>query len=161
MKKWVIIGLILFALIVTSASVYAYTTVRSPITDGYDQAEQTLLDSGDLETVEDISYFHGRDSYYVLRGLDADGDQAIAWIKQDFEESAILRKEAEGISAEEAEAIAVEAVNPNRIQSVKVGIEGNTPLYEIKFISESDQQGYYYVAFSDGTFLKRYNLRMD
>ena len=161
MKKWIIIGIIAMVVLLTGVSVYAYSAVRAPLTEGYEQARQTILDSGELQSVADVSYFHGEDSFFVVMGLDAEGDQAIAWVPQDQEDSTTVLKESDGITPEEAQSITESAVNASKIQSVKLGKEGNTALYEVKYLTESNQQGYYYLTFQDGSFIKRYSLNND
>ncbi|MFK3936317.1 DUF5590 domain-containing protein [Alkalihalobacillus sp. NPDC078783] len=162
MKKWIITSCVGLVVVVLALFIYAYTTVRAPLADGYDMARDKILNEDVLESVRDVSYYHGEDAFYVVYGMDQDGDQAIAWVSQDEENDTVtVFKESDGISAEDASSLAESAVNPSSIQSIKLGKEGNTPLYEVKYRTESNQQGYYYVAFQDGSFIKRFSLNND
>ncbi|TSB46949.1 PepSY domain-containing protein [Alkalicoccobacillus porphyridii] len=161
MKKWMIISAISLVLIGIGLSVYAYSIIRAPLNERLASAEASVLASEELESITDISYYHGQSSFFVAKGFDADGDAAIAWLLEDGEEPVQVLKESEGISEEEAVAITESAVNTETIQSVKLGMENNTALYEIKYLTDSDHQGYYYLTFSDGSFIKRYSLRTD
>lgn len=162
MKKWIIRGSVALVVVIVALFIYAYLTVRAPLAEGYNMAEETVRNEELLESVRDVSYYHGEDAFYVVYGTDFDGDQAIAWVPQDEENNTItVVKESEGISPEDASDLTESAVNPSAIQSVTLGKEGNTPLYEVKYQTESNQQGYYYVSFQDGSFIKRFSLNND
>lgn len=162
MKKWIITSCAGLVIVVLALFIYAYTTVRGPLADGYDMAREKVINEEVLESVRDVSYYHGEDAFYVIYGTDTDGDEAIAWVPQDEENDAVsVFKESDGITAEDAQSLTESAVNPSKIQSIKLGKEGNTPLYEVKYRTESNQQGYYYVAFQDGSFIKRFSLNND
>ena len=111
------------------------------LNDRYEEAEQVILASEELGSVTDISYYHGSSSYYVAKGTDSDGDSAIVWLMEDEQEPAQNLKEADGISADEAAAITEAEMNAQTIQSVKLGMENNTPLYEVKYVTDANHQG--------------------
>lgn len=111
-----------------------------------------------MEEVDEVNYYHGTNAYYVTSGLDQDGDEAIVWLDEQLK-PVEHSKRSEGISNEQALSLAKEEANIKRVQDVKLGFERGVPIYEIKFVDDADRQGYYYVTFADGTFVKRYNLQ--
>lgn len=161
MKKWLIISAISLFLITIGVAIYTYSIVRSPLTDQLTEAEDIILASNQLETISNITYYHGSSSYFVANGIDTDGDEAFAWLLEGETEPTEVLKESAGITSEEAVAITESEMNPETIQSVKLGMEDNLPLYEVKYQTDNNHQGYYYLTFEDGSYIKRYSLRTD
>ncbi|TWI58904.1 cell wall elongation regulator TseB-like domain-containing protein [Halalkalibacter nanhaiisediminis] len=159
MKKWLFISLFVVAVIFISASVFAYQTVRSPLLNGFEQAEQFVRDQTLLATISDIDYYHGTTAYYVLQGENQAGEETIVWIRDDFD-SYHIELSSDGISEDEALAIWQNEVNDiSRLKSIRLGIERGIPIYEVVYTTVQNSKGYYYIRFEDGEFVKRYQLR--
>ncbi|WP_100407247.1 cell wall elongation regulator TseB-like domain-containing protein [Bacillus solitudinis] len=160
MKKWIIISCIMFFLLSIGLGTLAYYVMREPLEKGYEQAQQYVFDQNLLNDIHSITYYHGTESYYVLHGFNEENVETIVWLNQNFEE-VVSRKASEGITPEEAREIVKNDVNLNSIQTVRLGVERNLPIYEVLFVDEANRQGYYYITFDDGTFMKRYSLKRD
>ncbi|MFC0559920.1 cell wall elongation regulator TseB-like domain-containing protein [Halalkalibacter alkalisediminis] len=159
MKKWLIIIFVLVTVLLTGAGVYAYQTIREPLLHELEQAEHFVRGQV-LQTVYDVSYYHGTETYYVFFGLTEDEEDTIVWVSEDFS-AYHTEKVSEGITKEEAIAIVKQQDRVKRIQSVKLGYERNLPVYEVTYLNEDNRKGYYYLTFEDGTFMKRYVLRTE
>ncbi|KHF40301.1 cell wall elongation regulator TseB-like domain-containing protein [Halalkalibacter okhensis] len=160
MKKWIIIIVIISASLLTGLSVYAYQTIREPLLHHYDQAENYVVGQSLLQTVMNVTYYHGTDAYYVFNGLDDDGEETLVWVSDDFDFQHVQRA-SDGITREEAIAIVQRDEEVSRIEATKLGFERGLPVYEITYFTNENRKGYYYVTFEDGTFMKRYLLRTD
>lgn len=158
MKKSIfIIGFVLVALL-TAVSVYAYQTIRDPLANGFEQAEQYILSKSLLANVSDVNYYHGTEAYFVFKGKNQEGDEVIIWVTDDLV-SHHVEKSSDGISKEEALAIVQSEANVARIKSIRLGYERDIPIYEITYTDQEQRQAYYYLTFEDGTFMKRYQIR--
>ncbi|WP_017727990.1 cell wall elongation regulator TseB-like domain-containing protein [Halalkalibacterium ligniniphilum] len=156
-KKWVIVGLVLFFTLTIGLSVYAYQVIRSPLLESQEQATSYVLEEGLLSSVTDVEFYHGTAAYIVLFGIDEDGDESIVWLNEENE--AIVRKAEDGITFEQAREIAEAELPIQELRSIRLGIEVNRPIYEITYFDNEERQSYYYVTFEDGTFVKRYSIR--
>ncbi|WP_088102174.1 DUF5590 domain-containing protein [Halalkalibacter urbisdiaboli] len=160
MKKWFMVTSISFVLLLLGASVLSYYVVRAPLEKGYEQAEKYVLNQEVLHEINTIHYYHGTDPYYILYGLNEELEETIVWLRQDFEE-VVSRKASEGITTEEVINKVKDDLGIPTVQKVRLGFERGLPVYEVVFIDEDNRQGYYYITFDDGTFMKRYSLRRE
>ncbi|KMK76406.1 DUF5590 domain-containing protein [Alkalihalobacillus pseudalcaliphilus] len=160
MKKWFVIGMAAVLILSAVCFIYFYNEIRKPLVSGYEQALAFAHEEQLITEVEDIDYYHGTDTYFVLTGLDEDGDPAYAWIKDDYESYHVEKRE-DGISVDAALSIVEADYGTKEIIEARLGFERNVPAYEVLFIDDEDRQSYYYVTFDDGTFMKRYHLNRD
>ncbi|GAE29056.1 PepSY domain-containing protein [Alkalihalobacillus hemicellulosilyticus] len=159
MKKWIISILLIVIILLISGTIYAYTIIREPLTNQLSQVEKYVLNQQLLNTVEEVTYFHGQEVVYVAQGLYED-ELKFVWVSEDFM-SVHEANEEDGITQNEAIAIVEQHETINQLQAVRLGYERNRPLYEITFIDENGRQAYYYLDFTNGSLLKRYSLRAD
>lgn len=159
MKKWIISITSIISILLLAGSLYLYTIIREPLTDQFDQVEQYVLQQQLLDTIEDISYFHGHEVVYVARG-ELDSVQRYVWVTDDLT-TAYEANVDEGITEEEAISLVEQHEPIIQLQTIRLGLEQNRPLYEVTFIDESERKSYYYLHFKDGTLIKRYSLRVD
>lgn len=77
------------------------------------------------------------------------------------------KEKSEGISEKEALQRTIEQVGddskehkskPKEILKIKLGFENNIPLWEVTYIDDENRYSYYYLAFKDGQFLRRYSI---
>lgn len=158
MKKWMIISCIFLILIFAGIGTYAYQTVRSPLNALFEKAEQYAR--SELTDIVDIDYYHGEKAYIVVTGFSQEMEKMIMFILDDFS-SHHMEKASDGITEDQALEIVKENVTSREIQSIRLGIEKGLPIYEVIYKTENQNLGYYYLTFKDGTFMKKYQLRID
>ena len=159
MKKWFITISVITIVFVIAISAFVYYIVRAPLEQGYEQAERYVVGQHILDEVDTITYYHGTEPFYVLHGK-REGEEIIVWIQQSFDQ-VVSRKVSEGITVEEALSKAKADLNISSVERIRLGFERDVPIYEVVFVDKENRQGYYYVTFDDGTFMKRYSLRRD
>ncbi len=159
MKKWLTFSLAICLVITILATAFAYHVVRSPINEGFQKARSFSYDIG-MNEIAAIDYYFGTEAYYVVEGLDENGEEAILWIREDFSFYDLARK-ADGITREEALSILEREEQFETVKSIKLGYERGLPIYEIVYETLDERLGYYYVTFTDGTFMKKYVLRKE
>ncbi len=152
MKKIIIIILIIVAVGISGASV-VYINAMSPIKEAKQRAIQIAQEETTLVEVDDFSLYHGQETYYILKGKDNEGTSIYVWIPEK-EEKIIVRKQADGITEQEAINKLKEEKHPKEIISVRLGIEKDIPLWEIYYRTDGDLINYYYVDFKTGDWLK-------
>lgn len=160
MKKWIILSCLVVVLIIVGLSVYAYQVVRGPLVHQYEQVERYIYGQGLLETINEISYYHGTEAYYVVEGLDEEEKNLFIWVSDAFN-NVYEAEAADGISEEEAIAIVNNEEEIKEIVSIRLGYERKRPVYEVTFTHENNRKGYYYLDFKDGSIIKHYTLRVE
>ncbi|MET3504409.1 cell wall elongation regulator TseB-like domain-containing protein [Halalkalibacter oceani] len=158
MKKWIVSGIIVLFLVVCGAVAYSYNSIRTPLDEQYARAEAYAINEAGLHTITDITYYHGTNTYYVVTGSDTEQEQII-WIPDDFQ-SHHMEAAADGITKQQALEIAASQVDIDHVQAIRLGFERQLPVYEVTYINSEGNQAYYYMTFADGTFMKRYQLRV-
>ncbi|NEU31192.1 hypothetical protein GN156_10410 [bacterium LRH843] len=159
MKKWIVTCSLIFFLVLIGVSVYAYQSIQMPLYDQFDRAS-AYATANELTMINHIDYYYGTEAYYIVNGKNEENEEVIFWINEDFT-SHHVEKSTDGITSEKALAIVQKEVNIARVLSVRLGIERDLPIYEVTYINDQNSQGYYYLTFRDGTFMKRYQLRTD
>ncbi|PYZ98387.1 hypothetical protein CR205_07275 [Alteribacter lacisalsi] len=178
MRGWILAGTAVLGL-VTAVSLYLlYQSAASSQITGSDQAKAYALAEGYLTEVERADYYYGRRAYTVLSGEDQNGEAAYVWIEQqaeanedeeddaensaeDWEPRVVVRTQDEGISREEAEEIASRELEIQEWKQVRLGMIGDTPVYEMVYIDTDNRYSFYYLSFDDGSYIRHYQLRQD
>lgn len=170
MKKWLLLLLaILLALVwkVTDIYINTYQHLNIEQQNAIEKAKKT----NDLEKVENIEYYYGKTSYQVVYGNNKENESIIVWVSEDETEDMIVRKATEGWTKEQVMEQVLKERDPMKIIDIRLGAEliTNTrtgkeevrPLWEVTYLDEQQRYTYYYLSFSDGSFLKRYSLKKD
>lgn len=159
MKKWIVSGVVVLLLVLCGAGAYSYNSIRAPLDEQYARAETYAINEAGLHTITDIDYYHGTKTYYVVTGSDSEQEQ-IVWIADDFQ-SHQMESAADGITKQQALDLVSSQVDIDQMQAIRLGFERQLPVYEVTYINTEGNQAYYYLTFADGTFMKRYQIRVD
>lgn len=158
MKRGIIFSSFILFLLLLLGSGFFYNIIRTPLLDQYEKAE--IYANKVLHDIHDVQYYYGTDAFYVVDGIDENNNEVIMWINDTFD-SHIVRKKEEGIAKDDALSIFEREVGDATITAIRLGVEKNTPIYEITYETAEKNYGYYYITFDEGMFLKRYQLRGD
>ncbi|MDV2683505.1 DUF5590 domain-containing protein [Alkalihalophilus lindianensis] len=158
MKKIIITILTVLCIVIAGTSAYAYHIIREPLVENYTEASNFVTSNELLQSIDSVHYYHGTTAHYVVKGLDEDGDEAIVWVKDDFE-TVNYRKASDGITYEQALSIAERALGESQIEQIRLGFTRGIPVYEVMYNDANQRKGYYYLTFDEGTFIKRYSIR--
>lgn len=154
MKKWIWISSILIIVIIGFV-INIYINALEPAKEARVKAEEIALAETEIKTITDFSIYNGSSSYYVVKGTDKSGEKLVAWISEkEKDRKIIVIKEKDGITRDEAVQTLHENKNPEKIMTVKLGVENNIPLWEIYYRSKDDLINYYYIDFKTGEWLK-------
>ncbi|MCR6096480.1 DUF5590 domain-containing protein [Salipaludibacillus agaradhaerens] len=188
MKAWIIAISVMVVIGIVAFSIYIYNVTMDPLTLREDQAVAIAREEVDLEEVIDVQYYHGRRSYQVIDGINSAGEEIYIWVEELTEEdedkdnldtnnsdeasdneeeneneeertpTIKTRLHSEGLTREEALEIAQSELDIKKVNSVKLGMAGSTPVYEISYIDTSDRHSFYYIRFEDGTYIRHYQF---
>lgn len=153
MKKFIIISIIIIVACIGVASII-YVNAVNPVKEAKQKAIQTALEKTELVEAEDFTLYNGQDTYYVIKGKDDSGTGIYVWVPEK-EGKIIVRKQADGITKQEAINKLKEEKDPQEIISVRLGMLKDFPVWEIYYRSNGDLINYYYVDFKSGDWLKK------
>ena len=145
------IGLTLLALVVTSSFLYLVWLSMKPYRTAKTEGERLAKQYAELETVSQIDFFNGLESYYSVLGQDKNQKPIAVLIEKNSQKIYVYQLES-GTSQEKAEAV-VREKGATDIDTITFGRYADKPVWEIK--SGGD---YYLVDFETGVILEKEKL---
>lgn len=157
MKKWMLLLAGLLCLVVWVAF-DLYHSYQVQTHDHYKDTKDKVLQETVMETVERITYFHGKQTYRIVFGQDANERKMIAWVSaaeietefrdQGRSKAAII----ENVKNQEGEIEIVRAVPAKREEQ---------KMWEITYKDQDRKWNYAYYDFYEGTFIRSHQLNQD
>ena len=145
------IGMTLLALVVTSSFLYLVWLGMKPYQTAKTEGERLAKQYANLETVSQIDFFNGLESYYSVLGQDKNQKPIAVLIEKNSQKIYVYQLES-GTSQEKAEAV-VREKGATEIDTITFGRYADKPVWEIK--SGGD---YYLVDFETGVILEKEKL---
>jgi uncharacterized protein YpmB len=161
-KKTTVTVIITIVIIIIAAWVFTstYTSARDQYLEGHDDSKALAIEKGKLSSIDKIETFYGQRKYHVLSGTNTQNKKVYVWIPQtEKNESVIVKEQSAGITEEQAIANVKQEYNPVEIISVKLGMDEEIPIWEVKYRSQSGRFTYDYVDFINGEIIKHMALK--
>ncbi|WP_243521375.1 DUF5590 domain-containing protein [Bacillus pseudomycoides] len=156
MKKW-IFAIIIVIVAIGLYGVHVYNATMEKKIPKESKVVEIAKEKAKLTKVKSVDYFNGESSYAVVQGVDEKGEKIIVWVPEK-KGDVLVKKQSEGISEKDALQIVAKEQKPKQFLKAKLGAENNVPLWEVTYIDDENRYIYYYLAFQDGKFLKRYSI---
>lgn len=153
MKKWIIV-LSILVLALCGVLIKVYVSAVDPVKTAEKKAVLLAKKEISLKEVEDFHIYNGIETVNVIEGKSKQGDKIIVWIPEKSQEI-FVRKAKNGLTKEAAIQKLQQEKSPEKIISVRLGMEKNIPLWEIYYRSNNNLINYYYVHFDTGEWLKK------
>lgn len=164
MRAWIIAGLIIVISSFMAFFYYMYTNISEPLIARENEAIRIAKEETELVEVVDIDFYHGRRSYQVIEGTDKNGEEIYVWVEELTDEQIaenkepriFTKKKKEGITKDEVRQIVQNRLEIKELVSIRLGMIGETPIYEVTYVDESDRHSFYYLSFEDGSYVNRH-----
>ena len=145
------IGLTMLALVVTSSILYLVWLGMKPYRTAKTEGERLAKQYANLETVSQIDFFNGLESYYSVLGQDKNQKPIAVLIEKNSQKIYVYQLES-GTSQEKAEAV-VREKGATEIDTITFGRYADKPVWEIK-----SGGNYYLVDFESGSLIEKEKL---
>lgn len=144
----VLIAAILFFLL----SVFILS--QSPIEQAKEETINLVNIDHPVESTENFYWLTTpKETYFSLEFTTTDNKKMYAIVTRDGGESTYFNYN-ELITKEDALAIAVNDIKPKEVQQSRLGLIDNQPVWEVTFIDENSDMGYYYISAKDGAWIQ-------
>ena len=153
-KKWIISIILILIITAAGISIKVYLTAMEPVKAAESKAVSIAKKEIDLRKVHNFSIYNGLEQINVIEGENKQGEQIVVWIPEKSKK-VFFEKANNGLSKEQAIQKLNDEINPKEIISVRLGMEKNTPLWEIYYRSNNNLINYYYIHFTTGEWLKK------
>ncbi|AOM82839.1 cell wall elongation regulator TseB-like domain-containing protein [Salisediminibacterium beveridgei] len=179
MRGWITAVLVIVFMAGMTTFYLLFTSAQSPLEEREIEAIEFARQHTTFQEIEQMEHFHGTRSYQVIDTQNEQGEDIFIWVEERFEvdepvinddfepdieqddeepRRLIIRRHSEGISKEDVNAHIRDHLEIDRLNHVKLGMIGRTPIYEVNYISTEGRQSYYYVTFEDGRYIRHYQF---
>lgn len=164
MKKWLIV---IAALAV--AAVWQGSLLYQDVFAGREQAEQQAAQRAKekygLNNVNEVSFYHGNEAYFVVKGTAANDEILYVWVPK--KDGKFFKRNAEhSWSKAKVEKQIRQTKNVKKLIDIRPGISDlpvevtqEVPVWEIFYINTDGRYVFQYLKFEDGTDLGSYSLQ--
>lgn len=164
MRAWIIAGIMIICILFFGLFYYIYVTTSDPLSARENEAVNIARKETNLAAVKNIDFYHGSRSYQVIEGSDDAGKGVYVWVEELKEEQKeenvtariVMKFKHEGITKEEVREIVDSELEMKELISIRLGMIGVTPIYEVTYIDEDDRHSFYYLSFEDGSYINRH-----
>jgi uncharacterized protein YpmB len=147
-------------IIAVAAYIHTYNVARDQYLDGHEQSKELAIEEGKLSSIDTIETYNGQVKYHVLSGINGNDEKVYVWIPQTKKmDKVIIKKQSSGITADQAKTEVLKEHNPKEIIDVKLGMDEEIPIWEVKYRDQSDRYTFDYVNFSDGEIIKHMAIK--
>ncbi|MFC4183889.1 cell wall elongation regulator TseB-like domain-containing protein [Saccharococcus thermophilus] len=157
MRKWVVLLFIFLCLAVWQA-ISVYQDALKPKLCMEAKALERAKEKIALAQIDRTYTYYGNESYIVFVGRTKQGKRYVVWVPEK-KGKIVVKRAGSGITETEAIAKLKADRHPKKIISAKLGMEKGVPLWELTYIDQYNRYSFYYLSFTDGTFLKRYSFQ--
>jgi uncharacterized protein YpmB len=157
MRKWVVLLFIFLCLAVWQA-ISVYQDALKPKLSMEAKALERAKEKIALTQIDRTYTYYGNESYIVFVGRTKQGKRYVVWVPEK-KGKIVVKRAGSGITETEAIAKLKADHHPKKIISAKLGMEKGVPLWELTYIDQYNRYSFYYLSFTDGTFLKRYSFQ--
>lgn len=158
MNKWIIVGVLVILLVMTSISVFV---IHSAVVKGEDVPHDYIeagLHYSPLTEITEAKHYFGTEHYVVLFGKDVEGEDIVVWISEDL---SILRHAwmNQAYNQEQLYQQIDRMYNPQSEIRITPGIENDLFLWEVIFQNSRGEFTYLYFDFFSGDLLRSITLK--
>jgi uncharacterized protein YpmB len=155
-SKWIWLTVIIIIVII-SLLISLYTTTMSSEKKLSKLAITRAQEEIQLIKVNDVEHFHGIEAYHVIDALAQQGSIYI-FVPEDNSKKITYVQKDEGITKKQAKEIIASSKENIKIIDIRLGIDDNTPVWEIVYEENEDQRTFIYVTYKSGKLFKRLTI---
>ena len=165
MRSWIIPIIIIVVCALSGFGYLLYAAVSEPLSERQEKALDIAYSETNLTDVINIDYYHGRRSFQVIEGIDDAENEIYVWIEEldeedeEAEPQIFTRLKEDGLTKQEVRSIVSSRLNISELKSIKLGIIGSTPVYEVTYSDQVNRHSFYYITFEEGTYIRHYQFR--
>lgn len=147
------IGLIIVMFSIIIGSVVLYRRSVGPYNQAKQEASVIAQREADLVNVEEFYWYNGSETYFSLIGDNEEGEGIVVIIRQ--EGGQVMTFPLDEVYPEtDAIRQVINEKSPERILQARIGIEEESPVWEVSYRNESGRIGYYIMDLETGEWIR-------
>ncbi|HET7656686.1 MAG TPA: DUF5590 domain-containing protein [Bacillales bacterium] len=157
MKKWILtIAIFVFATVIWQA-ISIYHGIEAKLHSRLDHAAEKAKREYHLKKVLDVSYYHGTNSYDVVKAVNQKGQPIYVWIPNG-KGKPFHKRVNQGWSKGKVMQYVQNKLHPRKVISVRLGAEESLPVWEVTYLDQNGRYSFYYLRFDNGEWVKNIHL---
>ncbi|QDP40432.1 cell wall elongation regulator TseB-like domain-containing protein [Radiobacillus deserti] len=158
--KWTPVIILFLFLIMLGFGISIYNHTMDNKRDGFEQSSEIAMEQTALVSVDQVERYHGEEYYHVVTGTTEDGEKGFAFVPQGDQQKPVrLILEKNIMNENEMKNQWKKSCSSCSFISMNLGINGDTYLWEIKYIDEQDRYVFDYYNAMNGEKFGNYRLR--
>ncbi|ENI8396466.1 DUF5590 domain-containing protein [Listeria monocytogenes] len=152
--KWIAIILGIIIVFVVAAFLYI-RYAEKPVTNAETEALDRISGQVDLKTTDQFYLYNGpKEVYYVLTGKNSKNQNIIVWVPKKKSDKVYVKFTSDGITKQQARDKVTKEKNPKKILHVNLGMEKETPIWEVAYLDKNDKLNYFDINFETGEWYR-------
>lgn len=139
--------------------IYTYHNASKSISESQIQAINTAKEHVKINDIIETSYFNGDEPYQVIRAKNDKNEEIIIWVSENNPDEIIVELAKNGLTKEQVKEYALSEFDIKKLQSIRIGMKYNIPVWEITFIDSDNRYSFYYLTFDGKTWIENYRLK--
>lgn len=156
MKRKFVIGSLVLLLILIISSYSVFYQSKRPIVQAEKEATIIAEEKAGIQKVDDFYWYNGIDeTYFSVAGYNVEKQYIYVIIKQNGANTTILNA-SEIVTEDEAKSITQAEVIATEILEARIGLKDEEPIWEVSYLDNTGQLGYYILSANTGQLVKEY-----
>lgn len=152
--KWIAIILGIIIVLIVAAFLY-FRQAEKPVTNAETEALDRISGQVDLKTTDKFYLYNGpKEVYYVLTGKNSKDKKIIVWVPKKKSDKVYVKFASDGITESQARDKVVKEKNSAKILHVTLGMEKETPIWEVAYLDKNDKLNYFDINFETGEWYR-------
>lgn len=157
MKKWILISASLLLAIMIGWGSWIYYSAVSASDQIVNQLVTKAKQQYQLQHIKKVTYYHGTYPYHVIKAVNADSQTVYIWLSEKHDVSLVRRAE-QGWTQEQVKKHFLVNYQPKQLIDIRLGVEDQTPVWQITFVDAKDNYTFRYIRFADGLWYQTIHL---
>ncbi|EXJ22425.1 hypothetical protein ADIAL_2011 [Alkalibacterium sp. AK22] len=152
MKKVLISLIIVMSVILAGGSFLLYRSIQ-PHSRARRDTIAFVSERTSLQEAQDFFWYNGEETFLTVTGINEEGVERIYIVQQDGGQILSLSKE-NTLSKEQAIQMTKESRQPDRILNARIGMQDDTPIWEISYRNQNNRLGYFIIDLRTGEWIR-------
>ena len=159
--KWASIIVSILFILGLSLAIWIYIDVNQDHTRAHAQASTLVLEQTEVETVDEVSVYHGKETVHIIRGSMEDGHSVLVYVQVNDQEVLDVIKGEDYLSISEMKDVWKEGCAGCAFKNIHYGYEEDEPVFEITYIDQQDRYVFDYYRLNGESFDQRFAFKQN
>lgn len=159
--KWASIIVSTLFILGLSLAIWIYIDVNQDRTSAHAQASTLVLEQTEVETVDEVSVYHGKETVHIIKGTEKDGSSVLVYVQVDNQKVLDVIKGDDYLSTSEMKDVWKKGCGNCGFKNIQYGYEEGEPVFEVTYIDQQDRYVFDYYRLNGESFDQRFAFKQN